>query len=402
VRASVADIPGETITSGNFVGLVGGDIVDAVYRIRVPDSSLLIVSITGGTGAELGIYLFDQAATSILTDTPFTSSAKPGGIQSVSTQFKSGQTVFIDVNGRNVDRSFQFRLSVVVLVDSTPPVIRSVVFDAVSRSEHLCAYVDAVDIISGFQEIAFSEVSGGELFWETYSGSERYCTSVNPGEGSRSISVLVRNGIGLVAMRTKLSVVVDDTPPELIGALPVGDNLYLGLTPITWVFSERIRPVGSLKTALVVVDQNSNRLAGTATLSKSRKKITWMPSTVRPAGSIVILSLSSVADDAGNQTDLLSTLMYTRKNRTAIRVSAASSDATHVRLQITGSANLVGKTVMIQVKDARGWGDVRVVVLKNRSTSVRIPRVLGDKVRIVWVGSERLAPSISAPALLPR
>ena len=64
VRASESsEIPGVQLPpSGKMTSEVGESVFDLVYSVDVPAASVLVVSLRGEPGAELGLYLFDQGA----------------------------------------------------------------------------------------------------------------------------------------------------------------------------------------------------------------------------------------------------------------------------------------------------------------------------------------------------
>ena len=88
-----SEIPGTPLpASGQITSAVGGSLFDLVYAVDVPAASVLAISLRGEPGAELGLYLYGEGSTSILTALPLASSAKPGGVQSVSVRFIRAST----------------------------------------------------------------------------------------------------------------------------------------------------------------------------------------------------------------------------------------------------------------------------------------------------------------------
>ena len=65
---SSSDIPGVPLTPGILVGPLGGDIYDVVYRLDVQPGSVILASLTGSTGTDFDLYLFDGAATTVVTN----------------------------------------------------------------------------------------------------------------------------------------------------------------------------------------------------------------------------------------------------------------------------------------------------------------------------------------------
>jgi len=65
---SSSDIPGVPLTPGVVVGPLGGNIYDVVYSLDVAPGAVVLASLTGSSGTDFDLYLFDSSATTVVTN----------------------------------------------------------------------------------------------------------------------------------------------------------------------------------------------------------------------------------------------------------------------------------------------------------------------------------------------
>ena len=402
VRAAASsDIPGTPLPpSGQIRSAVGGSIFDLVYAIEAPAASVLAISLRGEPGAELGLYLYGEGSTSILTAFPILSSAKPGGVQSISVRFIRASTVYINVNGRNSDRAYDFTLLASILRDETPPIIISAVSNSRSQSSGVCVAVRSTDPISGITGIKLTdEFGGGDADWVSFSGSAVHCTALAAGDGVRNLTLRTRNGVNLASAAFRLTTIIDDVVPELISVSPTGSLLLAARGAISWRFDSAITTIVPLESAVNVFNQAGRVINGTVTRSADRRSVTWTPSSSIPAGNVLLASLGAVRDAAGNMLDFTDTRVITRKNVTSLRITSLAATS-KPRIRISASANLLGESILIEVKRDRGWAPLRSVTLTATTLSVTLNVDAGSAVRASFTGSDRLAPSASTKLVI--
>ena len=396
-----SEIPGTPLpASGQITSAVGGSLFDLVYAVDVPAASVLAISLRGEPGAELGLYLYGEGSTSILTALPLASSAKPGGVQSVSVRFIRASTVYINVNGRNSNRAYSFTLLASILRDETPPIIISAVSNSRSQSGRVCAAVRSTDPISGITGIKLTdERGGGDADWISFSGYAVHCTALAAGDGPRELTLRTINGVNLASAAYRLTTIIDDVVPELIATSPPGNLLFAARGAISWQFDSAITTIVPLRSAVSVISQSGRVIEGTVTRSANRRSVTWTPSRNIPAGSVLLASLGAVRDSAGNTLDFTDTRLITRKNATSLRISLLAA-ANKPRIRISASASMLGELIVIELKSARGWTPLRTVALTATTLSVTLNVDAGSTVRATFAGSDRLAPSASTKLVI--
>jgi hypothetical protein len=376
---------------------VGGAIYDRVYSFAVLPGSSVLATLTGDLGAEFGLYLFDKGAGSILRDLPLESSAKPGGNQGISTVLLEAGTYYLNVNGRNTDRAHRFTLTVRVERDLTPPTLNSVTVPFRIRSSNACLTISAQDPLTGVDAVLIYERGQQSTNgWQTYRGLRAYCTVIGAGDGTRTLYVKARNRVGLESEALIVSSVVDDTAPQLLKTTPADSGvLTKSRQTVRWVFSEPIRILGEAGSAVYAITPGSGTLNGRYVLSANQRSLIWTPSERLKFGTIVLIGLGSIADRAGNESDQIDALSLTYKREASIGLSWLSGTRGGARFQVDINKALLGKSVSIQGRIDGAWTDLRSVQLRELSTVISVVSSGQDLVRVVWVGSELIAPADS-------
>jgi hypothetical protein len=385
-----SDIPGLPLPpSGIIEAQVGGPIVDLVYAIQVPAASVLIATVRGEPGAELGLYAFGSGSDSVLTDLPLTSSAKPGGIQTISIRVIREDVIFLNVNGRNVDRGYLFTLRASIIQDSTPPTIRSISAADRSQSSEICFDIRSADPISGITSVSISDSQSGIVGnWLPFTGNGKQCIQAAPGDGVRTFTIKVRNGVDLESRSYGVGIIVDDTPPSLLESLPSSGLLLSPRTVVRWKFAEQVRTVESLAQSVRVFRQDGLTVSGTVQRSSNGKVIRWTPSRDIPLGTVLVASLGAVQDVAGNLLEFTETRVLTRK-RNSVMVIRQAEIADVSTIVINVPSWLVGDTVSIEQRSARGWLSIGRVSLRSEAFKFRVNVSKGARIRVTYDGSDR-------------
>ncbi len=393
---AATDIPGISWAGGNLNGSVGGPIVDLVYAVDIPAGSVVVASLSGAPGAEMGLYLFRSGTESIFTDEPLVSSARAGGLQRVSAVVRTPGTYYLNVNGRNTDRAYAFTLTLIVKQDTSAAEYVAISPELRSRSSEVCLNLTARDSVSGISRIALWEsFSSAPLQWMPYQGAGRYCLAVTPGDGNRAISASIENGVGLIR-NISARVTIDDTPPTVVLATPVQGSISLRARPsMAWKFSEPIRLTAPGKDSVFATDQLGQVVRGTLSVSSDRTRVSWRPSSVLPAGSILMVNLTGILDDAGNYSNPVNSLEVTIKRPTTLRAFIARRFNGALRIGYTVSRNLVGSDIVVEGLVGGAWSQLRTITLSATTGFMRVNTSDTVKIRLRWIGSDALAPSVS-------
>jgi hypothetical protein len=402
VHASVnSDIPGVPLPSNGIVeAQVGGPVVDLVYAIQVPNASVLIATVRGEPGSELGLYAFGSGSDSVLTSLPLTSSAKPGGVQTISIRVIRENTIYLNVNGRNTDRPYLFTLRASILHDSTPPTIKSVEVQPRAQSSAVCFKIRAADPISGITNVTINDlraaISGD---WLPFTGNDTQCVAAVPGDGLRTFAVKVRNGVDLESRPFTVSTVIDDAAPALLNSVPSSGLLLSPRTAVRWRFDEKIRTVESLAQSVRVYRQDGQTVDGSVRRSRDGTMISWVPTKNISLGTVLVASLGAVRDYVGNILEFTETRVLTRKRTSTIAIRQVGAPK-GVVISITAPSWLVGESVSIEQRSSRGWTSIGRVNLRAATFRFRMEVLSGARVRVTYSGSDRFTGSSSGALVI--
>lgn len=392
-----SDIPGIPLVRRVVEGEVGGADIDDVYSIGIPSGSVLVVTLRGDAGAELGLYVFDGGAASILVDQPVALSAKPGAVQVVSVPLVNGGAYYLNVNGRNLDRGYGYILSYSFARDTSPPVIDRLSLPVRARSSEVCAAFRATDNISGVMDIRIRDLTRGhESVWQPYSGEKSYCVPITGGDGQRFIDVLARNGVGLSTASERFIVNIDDTPPQLVSTKPSQAGVLLDPQgAVKWRFNEPVRLSEGRAGSVYAVDQGGRAVAGDAVRVGDGSVVQWTPSQRVVPGTMLLVSLVGVTDRAGNSLGLIDSLELFRKQRAGLTLSIESVRAKSLLLRYSVSTNLVEKEIFVEIREGGVWSVHSVLVPGSTLGSYRLARGNWSAVRLRWAGDERIESTVS-------
>ena len=389
--SSIYEIPGVALPSTSVDSSIGGPTYDHVYSLNVVAGTVLLVTLRGEIGAELGLYLFDGEATSIYEAAPFAVSAKPGSVQSVSTQFFREATIYINVNGRNEDRAYGYQLFVSKVIDRTPPVIRSAVVLPYVRPESVCATIDAVDGISGVQSVRFTSSDASQVSdWVPYTGAVRYCGQLALPEGRHEVVVAARNRIGMVTVKSAGYAQFDSDAPQVTRVDPPQSVSYSARPIATWEFSEPVRSSVNRNSRVLAYAQSGSLIPGKSWFSESRRRMYWQPNQAIDIGTLLSAVPAGVLDRAGNALTLVEPIALWRKAPTVLSLKVDAVRPKWITLSLSASQNLVGKTVVLSSRVNGAWTQGSTVNISSRSTLIKLPRDEATRYRIEWGGSDRL------------
>ena len=354
-----ADIPGIELPSGAIRSSVGGAVYDRVWRIDLSEGRVALIRLFGSTGAELGLYIYDSNARSLSTALPLRQSAKPGGIQRITAVLPAG-VYYINVNGRNTDRQYEFSLSVSLLEDPTPPVVMVDISKGAMRiatSEPLVK-ITAIDSLSGVLDIRVRINNGAWSDW--MKPQTELAVSLPPVEGRHQVEVQARNGAGLVSDPGFDEVILDLTSPIATLLRPIeGVTVVSNRPTVKYKFNEPLNAAAWTRAGLVLFSLDGETVTGRGSYDSTRRIGTFTFGALLPGVEYIVQS-SDAMDLAGNRVNLEPwTLTYLVP--TAIYVSdrnVRASGATPVSLTLRTSLIPAGSTLIIErlePTESGGW-----------------------------------------------
>lgn len=387
--AAPLDSVSTPIEVGRTIGAVGGNTVDQVYRVKVPANALLIVELQGETGSELGLYLFASDAESVVEDTPFAQSAKPGGYQVLRIFFTEETDIIVNVNGRNIVRPYTYTLDVLTVIDRSAPIITKVNVPDAARSERLCVTMTIKDPQSGIRAIEVQV--GTPMYRQLFSRLDKgqVCASFVLEEGIYPLTILVTNRAGLVSSFTS-SVRIDNSPPQLVNDPEKVNVVDPSRARITWRFNEKLRLLYPLDKTVRVFLSTGERVRGEAKLSPSRKQIEWIATKRLVKGSVLVASVTGLGDSVGNVLNTTSASAFVALAKSNITLNSVSCSTSTCKINLSLSRTLVGKSLGVYGSTARGWQLVKAFQLRTTQGSLSFSRAEMDTYAVKFIGDDEV------------
>ncbi len=363
------DVPGVLWNSRSVDATVGGSTFDRVWRLVLTEGRVVQLRTEGlEAGAQLGLYLLDDSILS-LGDYDFDthvlkSSAKAGGTQSITAALVPG-TYYLNVNGRNEDRAYKFRITATLVPDVTPPTVTTILSNGKPRvsATSTTVRVAARDTLSGVSAYRTRVLGTDWTDWTPVETSSLVNIEV-PIEllqipGIRRVDAQARNSLGLISDVVSDSVYLDQLKPTAQRIDKLGSNSVTTISRPSIVvgFNEPMSASSWLNGGMRVTTPEGVVIGGTFTFSSSLNRGTWQPLAALPLGTTIVVSPGEAQDVAGNLVEFDPfTLTYLAATKL---VGAAVSEAPFIdvplKLSATGSGILAGSTIWLERHTGAEW-----------------------------------------------
>jgi hypothetical protein len=324
-------------------GRVGGSILDRVYSVQVPAQNVLVATLTGDIGTDFDLYLFDSTATTVWsTNGLVAESAGSTSTESISYPSILTTTYYIDVHGFS-EQEGEYRLSVSILRDSTPPVASIQVNHGMPATNDPAVHlsIGASDDLSGVDFMSLAADGSEWGAWQSYVSEMPW--TLTGDDGPKQLRVRLRDRAGNVSAAAVAVIVLDRIAPRVVEVNPPANASYSGLRPTFIVkFDSAIDPVTWLYMGLRVrLGSSSTPIAGTYAFDLSGWRGLFTPASDMVPGAIYQVSLGPVADVAGNAVAGITSWSITPLAEGTLEVQAAPSKAVYGdTVTVVGTARL--------------------------------------------------------------
>jgi hypothetical protein len=321
---SSSDIPGIPLSPGVVVGPLGGNIYDAVYSLVAAPGSVILASLTGTSGTDFDLYLFNGSATTVVTDQGVVArSTGPTSTEALSYATPAGGRFYIDLNSATAVVG-TYTLAVQVIQDR-PAVATLALGAGRSRTNSTTVPVSltASGSLSGPAQMAFS---GDGITWQPWQSYQAVTSWTFPdGDGTKTLWAKVENAAGVASAPVSASIVLDTERPSVTAVDPAINSDLVGARPtITVTFSEAIAPGSWTQLGLVVQTPDGILVPGTFMLI-SPNTGSYGPSVDLVSGSAYVLTVGSVRDLAGNVVAPIGSWVATDRPGPAVTLGATPS-----------------------------------------------------------------------------
>ena len=264
---------------------------------------MLTLSLTGTSGTDFDLYLFDAGATDIYANPPVGLVAKstgPTSTETITYASIGGGTYYIDLSGAtNVMGTY--RLATRIAADTTPPVV-SLLLDGgapATNSPTVTATLLASDDLSGVSDIQLSTDGAAWSGWQPYSPTVTW--TFPTGDGAKILWVRVRDRAGNVSTAATASIKLITTLLQVVARDPEPGNPTTGTRPtISVTFSAAIRVPSWFNYGLIVQDSLGTVIYGNYGWDSASRTGTFTPDYPLVPGAAYVVSLGAVVDEAGN------------------------------------------------------------------------------------------------------
>jgi hypothetical protein len=399
--ADDSNIPGVPLPSHVVEGLLGGPIYDHVYSLDVPASSVILLSLSGSSGSDFGLYLFDSSATTVYsTQGQVAVSAQPGPNQSLSYPTFAGGLFYIDLNGAsNVEG--RFRLVVSVEPDRVPPVA-TVKLDggaAATSDPTVRVTLIAGDDLSVVDSMALSLDGSSWGEWVAYTPT--FLWTLEPGDGPKELWARVRDAAGNISKPTAATILLETLDPTVVSRSPGPNEQVAGLRPTFSVrFSEPMDPATWLHQGLVVQRLNGTTIVGRYAWSAATLTGTFVPDAPLVAGASLSCSLAGLTSLAGTPLAPIGTWLVTPLRLHTIGLNARPAVVTSGQdTELVGHVDgPVFGAMTLQRSSGDGWTAVASIRPDVRGAfAIRVGVITNTWYRVSIGGSQTDAATTSAP-----
>ena len=351
--APESDIPGVPLPGPVATGLLGGPIYDVVYRLQVQPGYVIVAGLTGTSGTDFDLYLFDSTATTVVSNQGLLAKSNgPTSAENLTFPSFNGGTYYVDLNGAT-DVEGTYTLTVQLVADQATPVASLLLADGRPsvNTTTVNVRVTASATLSGLGQMAFSP--DGVTFgpWETYTAQTTW--TFPEGDGIKRLWAKVRSGVGVESAPTQDAVVLDTVPPLPSSIDPVPGASVPNLRPTFNVsFNEPIDPSSWTQLGLVVQAASGQRIEGAYQFDSSTNTGTFVPAADLIPGSPYVVTIGQVRDVAGNPAQPISSWTVTPLRPTRLDISISPTVvAVGGSVDIGGtSSGLDGENILLSIR----------------------------------------------------
>ena len=406
IAASASDqIPGAPWPGSLVRGYVGANVVDIVWRLEVSAPRTAVFSLEGERGAEIGLYLFDSSAVSVIESSPIASSARVGRQQSVTLLLPVG-TYYVNVNGRNVDRLYSFTLTTVLIEDRTPPSVRINFGGGRERLNAESSFFDVIafDSLTPVSDIRYQINQEPWSDWLPY--SQRFTLPQQLDGTVITVHAQARNLLGLLSVVTTGLATFDFSQPHVtLRSMDIRDGYFANSMPkLRLIYSETMITRTIIVTGPKLLTLSGGTVRTKIAYSPQTRIATLQPTQPLTAGGSYVLTYGAVLDLAGNKITEESAQIFVYKLGT--RISApklASNGPSGVVVRVSTKGLPVRSSLILEREevDAVGgesnWITVgSSTVRTNKRARFTIPNGAHGRYRVVYAETETRLPARSA------
>jgi hypothetical protein len=369
IADSSSDIPGVPLSPGVVVGPLGGNIYDAVYRLDVAPGSVILANLSGSTGTDFDLYLFDSAATTVVTNEGvLAKSTGPTSTESLSFATPIGGRFYIDLNSASAAVG-TYTLVVQVIQDRAPVATLALgAGHSSTESTTVAVSLTMSGSLSGPAQMAFS---GDGIVWQPWLPYQAVTAWTFPsGDGTKTLWAKVENAAGVMSAPASASIVLDTQPPSVTAVDPAINADLIGTRPtVTVTFSKTIDPASWALLGLLVQTPDGVLVPGVFSVTGPNVG-TFRPSEDLVVGGVYVLTIGAVRDLAGNVVAPIGSWVAVDRVAPQITVKASPAIVDRGATALLSGRLTAPTGVALLTLEARPVGALEAVALGSAAVAV--------------------------------
>ena len=285
LAVTTSDIPGTPLPGTVVSGKLGGPIYDVVYQLNVQPGRIILVSLTGPSGTDFDLYLFDATATTVTSNVGLVAkSVGPTSTELLSVPSPAGGTYYLDLNGAT-DAEGTYHLVVQQVLDNRPPVASITLDGGRSATNQLTVPVEVQSApgLAGVVAMLFSLDGIAWTNWTPYLTLSSWTFQL--GDGPRTLWARVQNGVGLVSPAVSATITIDTVAPQAVDIQPPQGGQAVGPRPTLRIrFDKPMDPASWASGGMIVQAGDGSLVAGAYAYDSATLTGSFVPSAALVPG----------------------------------------------------------------------------------------------------------------------
>ena len=400
-----SDIPGIPLPGTVVSGKLGGPIYDVVYQLSVEPGRIILVSLTGTTGTDFDLYLFDATASTVTSNVGLVAkSTGPTSTESLSVPTPAGGTYYLDLNGAT-DVEGTYHLVVQQVLDTRPPVA-SITLDGgrpATNQLTVPVEVESAPGLAGVVAMSFSLDGVAWTNWTPYLTQSSW--TFQPGDGPRTLWARVQNGVGLVSPAVSATITIDTVAPQAVDIQPPPGGQAVGPRPTLRIrFNKPMDAASWAAGGMIVQAGDGSLVAGAFMYDSATLTGSFVPSAPLGPGVMYVATLGTVTDIAGNVATSLGSWVFTDVAATSMTLAGTPSTVsagapTRLSVTLTGAPSPATVGILSRPAGAADFASIAMISVANGQASFSAAPALTTMYRLAYAGTSMLAAS-SADVLI--
>ncbi len=242
--------------------------------------------------------------------------------------------------------------------------------------------------------------------WEPFARTTSWTFA--SGDGTKTLWVKVKNGVGLDSAAATTSIAVDTVPPSATTVEPAPGAAVVGLRPVfRVVFDESIDPSTWTDLGLIIQSASGELVAGDYSYDATTRTGAFVPRAELTPGTTYVVTIGDVTDTAGNGVSPRGSWTVLPLAPVDLEVSPtsrvlATGGSTSVDVSLIGAPAPVVVQVLAATSPSPDFLPLTTLALVNGHGSLVVTPASNTTYRFAYAGGNAVAPAGSDLRVLVR